>query len=1127
MNTKTSIWVRRLAGVTTLLMVFTSFVGQASARILFQDDTTGVFESENMIIGSNDAGANNTSVTFGANVTPADNAKINWNVGTNTLEVKAADGTATKVAITGDLSATGQVNFSNAAGFQMRTTADPSTTSCATVGELVYNTVNHLIYACTVTGTPGTWTSTTPSTADFEGVYGADGDHDLNTSNGAFTINTGSGALSFTSTNAAGVSINDSNAGPVNIGTGTGTGTVTIGGTGTQAIDVGDGAGAKTVGLGSSNTTSTTNLLSGSGGLNLNASNNQATNINTGTSTGAVNIGTGATAQAVHVGDGAGVKTVTVGSTNTTSATTITSGSTAGVLNVNNNNGTAVTNIGTGTTSGAVNVGTGAGNVTVGNSTGTVGITSNNWNVSTAGVASGLTGVTSTGAVNFSGSSAMRLRESANPNTSAACATLNEVIINTTSNSLMVCTTTGAAGSAVWTAPAPSVPTGGSNPGTCSVGQLFFNTGSSTLQVCTASNTWSTAGPQDFESVYAKDADHTLTTTNNPFTIAAGTSTVDVNGTGGVGLNNNANGTVNIASGTSTGAVNVGAGNSSGTVSIGTGTGAQTVSVGNGAGAKTVNLGSSNTTSATNILSGSGAVNVNLSNNQNTNINTGTSTGTVNIGNSAASVGIASSTWNISTAGAATGLTGVTSTGTVNFSGAGAFRMRESANPATSAACATVGELILDTTAKQVDICTVIGAAGSATWVGVGAGTLSGLTSGEFLRSDASSALTSGNTLTINSGATLSVAGTLTATNGGSISGNTVSLNDNSNNTTNINTGTSTGAVNIATGNTAGNVSVGTGTGAQTLHIGDGAGAKTVDVGSATSSSATNLLSGSGGLNLNTSNNQATNINTGTSTGAVNMGTGTGNVTIGNSTGTTAITGSVWSINTSGVASLAGVTSTGTVNLTGASHFEMPSAASNPGTCTKGDEMFNTTDSFVYVCTATNTWTKQTTGHVDEMNWEPEYPDTVIAKSGSNNNGTLVSDYDSSAKHQYYGWTTSRGTLQNIDLRFRYKLPADFTSTGDLTLRLKTLTTSATDNLIALTLTNATDSQVCSTTIDKNRSGTANTWDLATMTAANINTGCTGGTALAAGKIVEFDINLQAKNTGETDVGTVNLAYTN
>ncbi len=100
-----------------------------------------------------------------------------------------------------------------------------------------------------------------------------------------------------------------------------------------------------------------TGLLSGQGGaaiggaaVNLNASSNFATNINTGTSTGAVaignntgntaviidsgtasiNIGAGGQARTVNVATGAAAQTLTLGSTNTTSSTTI-QGGTGGV----------------------------------------------------------------------------------------------------------------------------------------------------------------------------------------------------------------------------------------------------------------------------------------------------------------------------------------------------------------------------------------------------------------------------------------------------------------------------------------------------------------------------------------------------------------------------------------------------------------------------------------------------------------------------------------------------------------------------------------------------------------------------------------------------------------------------
>ena len=99
---------------------------------------------------------------------------------------------------------------------------------------------------------------------------------------------------------------------------------------------------------------------------------------------------------------------------------------------------------------------------------------------------------------------------------------------------------------------------------------------------------------------------------------------------GVVNLNVSSNFAVNIATGTSTG-----------TISAGTGAGIQTIDLGTGGAAKTVTLGSQNSTSTTDIDSGSGGVNINASNNQPTNLNTGNSTGTTAIGNALSDVTIA------------------------------------------------------------------------------------------------------------------------------------------------------------------------------------------------------------------------------------------------------------------------------------------------------------------------------------------------------------------------------------------------------------------------------------------------------------------------------------------------------
>ena len=124
-----------------------------------------------------------------------------------------------------------------------------------------------------------------------------------------------------------------------------------------------------------------------------------------------------------------------------------------------------------------------------------------------------------------------------------------------------------------------------------------------------------------------------------------------------VNLNASSNYAVNIATGTSTGTVTLG------------GTGTQAIAIGNGAGIKTVALGSSTTSSTTTILSGSNAVNINVSNNQPTNINAGSSTGLVTIGGGSGTAAINTSAWGITSAGAMSGFTTATFSGAITATG--------------------------------------------------------------------------------------------------------------------------------------------------------------------------------------------------------------------------------------------------------------------------------------------------------------------------------------------------------------------------------------------------------------------------------------------------------------------------
>jgi len=85
----------------------------------------------------------------------------------------------------------------------------------------------------------------------------------------------------------------------------------------TSTINVGTGAGVKTSTFGSTNSTSATTVQSGSGALNVTATNGALT-VNSGT--GTMNISSDASATTVNIATGAAAKTVTLGSTNSTSS---------------------------------------------------------------------------------------------------------------------------------------------------------------------------------------------------------------------------------------------------------------------------------------------------------------------------------------------------------------------------------------------------------------------------------------------------------------------------------------------------------------------------------------------------------------------------------------------------------------------------------------------------------------------------------------------------------------------------------------------------------------------------------------------------------------------------------------
>ncbi len=480
-------------------------------------------------------------------------------------------------------------------------------------------------------------------------------------------------------------------------------------------------------------------------------------------------------------------------------------------------------------------------------------------------------------------------------------------------------------------------------------------------------------------------------------------------------------------------------------------------------------------------------------------------------------------------------------TGSVDMSSATQVRLREIAtltNPGTP--CNNMGEVIVETSTQRLYICTN---ATTDTWANASSGgdatTLDGLDSTQFLRSDASDSYTSG-TLTFNSGTTLDLsAATLLAPRGTADpvcnAGNTGALFYNTtsnllkicNGTTFLTTGPQDLESVFAT-----DADKTLTTGNQTFSVNSGTGNLNFD-------GASLSFDGTDNSNFTVAANAATNKTL--SISATNAGAGQGNVAINaksninltSSAGSISIDSSTWDISAAGVASgFTGITSTGNVNFSGSSQTrirEVATVTNGSTACANiGELVVETSSQKMYICTAaapTNTWKSTGGTKSDTLRFTPQYANTVVYKDGTNNFGTLSEDQD--ASESYYEWSSTRAALNDIELRTRFALPADFRSTGNFTFRAYTGLTANANNKIDVTLVNVTNSgTTCAATIDQT-SATAATWDTKTIAASSITTGCTGANQLDAGDIVEVRIKLYDNSTASSAarVGYFNWDY--
>jgi parallel beta-helix repeat protein len=161
----------------------------------------------------------------------------------------------------------------------------------------------------------------------------------------------------------------------------------------------------------------------------------------------------------------------------------------------------------------------------------------------------------------------------------------------------------------------------------------------------------------------------------------------------------------------------------------------------------------------------------------------------------------------------------------------------------------------------------------------------------------------------------------------------------------------------------------------------------------------------------------------------------------------------------------------------------------------------------------------------------PEFQGAAFTGDGTNNNGSLSSDFCSGSSrqninagacgatetHNYYNWTTTQASAQDYDIYVRYQLPSDY-STGSLS-NMKIWgwgTTSANEEVTVAMYVDGT-AAACSTSSDVITSNT--TWQQVTVASP------LGSCTPAAGDMVTFKVHIAAGQNNNARAGAINISY--
>jgi parallel beta-helix repeat protein len=380
-------------------------------------------------------------------------------------------------------------------------------------------------------------------------------------------------------------------------------------------------------------------------------------------------------------------------------------------------------------------------------------------------------------------------------------------------------------------------------------------------------------------------------------------------------------------------------------------------------------------------------------------------------------------------------------------------------------------------------------------------------------------------------------------------------------------TTSNTGNVVIGSGNatgTSGNVTIDTGTGASTggVTIG-GTNASSVTIGRAsgggaitiTGNAASTWKTTTGDLNVQ----GGTNLNLNTAgAGAVNIGTtNTGSIALGSTGATTSVVLQAGSAAGNGVAVQSSSATAFRVQNSGASFTLFTADASATkrvtigatatpygSTSSNGDLMVvgnaevqgllyvgNSTSNAVYTASAGGPLRfKGTARNAVSFTLTPEYAGAVMTGDGSSNAGTMTSDFCSNSSpaintgvcgvandvHNYYSWTTSQASAQDYDIYVRWQVPSNYDSSDSMpTIKFYGWRTNTTNDSLTMTVRNGTTT--CGTATSAGGSNGA--WTQATYTTGSCGTITPGTTVLT------FTLHMTAATSDFVRVGEIGITY--